>query len=293
MASGGRRDERLAALDAEWTAEESASAETWQSAIGNGMPYEKLVAGYPLVDLAGNISYTQAIYLVVKRELPDKRTTTMLEACFTGIIDHGFRNTVAVATRFVASANPDPIAAIAAGILGIGRHTAGAQRYVIELIEEGMRLAQDGGLALEAAAEQLVSAYLARRATIPGLGTKLHKKVGYDVRSVRLRETAARLGFTEDRRFRFYELVHRSFSARKRTPVVMNIDGMMGAVLAALEFDPLEAAALEVVVMLPSLIGHALEEIRQGGRLRYLPQGVVRYVGPGRREVPEALMLGR
>lgn len=49
---------------------------------------------------------------------------------------------------------------------------------------------------------------------------------------------------------------------------------------------PDDVAALEVVVMLSSVMGHALEEIRSGKLMRNIAQGLVRYVGAGHRELP-------
>lgn len=280
-----RTTEELEQIDLEWVAEEAGHPDTWETRLGNGVPGNKLVAGYPLADLIGNISYTEAIYLHVRGELPDAATARMLDICFTTCLDHGFRNSIAVAARFVASANPDPIAAIAAGLLGIGPNSAGAQRFVVEFIAEGMRRVADG-MGLEEAADQLVGEYLAARRTVPGLGTKLHHKVGYDVRSLICHEQAERLGFAQRDPFRFYMSAHAAFERRRAKPAVMNVDGMMGAIFAAMEFSPVEVAALEIVVMLPSVMGHALEEIRQDKRMRNIAQGLVRYTGPARREVP-------
>src|SRR5262245_7951299 len=93
----------LAAMDRAWEADESSRREHWTTAVGWGVPHGKHVAGYPLVDLSGHITYGQALFLVLRQELPDLRKTQMLETCLTALIDHGFRNTVAVTARFAAS----------------------------------------------------------------------------------------------------------------------------------------------------------------------------------------------
>lgn len=273
-------------LDREWEDQESRSAQSWRTALAKALPTEKLISGYPLHDLTGNVTYTEVIYLQLKGELPDERATAMLDACLTTIIDHGMRSACSVAARFVASSNPDPLAAILAGMHGIGSRSAGAQRYTIELIERGLRLQRGEGLSVEEAAAQIVDRYLSEEGKLPGFGTITQKRLGYDPRTLRLRELAERYGYADSEPVRFYGAVHRALEARRGRPVVMNPDGIMGAVFAAMGFTAIEAAALEAVVMLPSIMGHAVEEIRQRNPYRLLPHALVEYIGPPRRELP-------
>ena len=47
------------------------------------------VYGYDLTKLAGSKSFTAAIYLILKGEMPDKNSEKMLDSMFTIAIDHG------------------------------------------------------------------------------------------------------------------------------------------------------------------------------------------------------------
>lgn len=244
----------------------------WKSEVTKATPEQILIRGYSLTDLTGNIGYAEALYLIIKRELPDRPTAEVLEAILTGIIDHGFRNTIGVAARFVVSANPDPLAGIAAGILAIGRHTAGAQKYVCRFINESWSRMETNGWSVAEAATRISQECVDNRLNVPGFGSLLRKELGYDPRSVRLLEIVKQVGLGDGPKLQLFLKTHEEFQRIKGKRIVLNIDGMQGAVLTQLGFDELEIAALEAAVMLPSLIGQALEEIKSGVPLRIIPE---------------------
>jgi citryl-CoA lyase len=272
--------------DRAWLNDQTDLGERWSTAISLGLPETKLVAGYPVVDLTGNVSYVETVYLVLRGELPDERTRNMLEACLTSVIDQGFRNTAALTARFAASANPNAISAIVAGLLAVGPVAIGVQRDVVALIDRGMQLRRTQNMTLEGAAEATIHGYLAEHQPVPGFGSPLHRTLGYDPRAERLRTLAEHFGFTADERYRFFSLVHAELERARGRPVTINIDGVMGAIFAALGFDEHATAALEVLVILPALIGHAVEEIRRAPHIRNVAPASVEYTGPPPRELP-------
>lgn len=256
----------------------------WRTALGSSSAHDKLVAGYPLVDLITQASYVEVLHLVLRHELPDARTARLLQACLNSVVDHGVTAPFSAVTRFVAANNPDVVAAVAAGILAIGPNAGGAQAGVVRLIDEGLRGAEntDTDEGLRASATAVVLARLARNERIPGIGTYLHK-VGGDERANALRSVAGETGHLAARQVRFMEAVAAATSAMKGASLPMNIDGLMGALFAAMGFDAVEAAALEVAVMLPMILGHTVEELHEAGTMRMLPTEMTSYVGPPRR----------
>ena len=259
----------------------------WRTELGNGDPARKLVCGYPLEDLAGGVPFTDTLHLVLRRELPSPAESMLLNACLTSIVDHGFRNTIAVGARFIASANPDPIAATCAGLLGIGRHTAGAQSFVVRMLAR-----DDPERAVADVAEEIVGAFQRAGERLPGFGTKLHTVTGYDARARRLREIFDGSALSERRPHALFHAVHRALEASLGRAIVINIDGEMGAVFASLGYSPREVQFLEIAAMLPSVIGHAAEEIRDGSPMRNVPRESTRYVGHARRPVLPAERAG-
>lgn len=244
----------------------------WKSEITRAEPERILIRGYSLVELTGNVSYAETLYLVIKGELPDKPTAHVFEAILTGIVDHGFRNTIGVAARFVVSANPEPLAGIAAGIMAIGPHTAGAQKFVCRFINESWARMEANGWTIEETATRIAQESIDGKVNVPGFGSLLRKELGYDPRSVRLLEIVRQLGLDGGPKLQMFLKTHEEFQRIKGKKIVLNIDGMQGAVLTQLGFDELEIAALEAAVMLPSLIGQSLEEIKSGVPLRIIPE---------------------
>ncbi len=78
----------------------------------------------------GKISFSQAIYLVLKGELPSPEVGRLLDAIFVSSVDHGAGPPSVLAARTVASTGAELNAAVAAGVLAINRFHGGA-------IEEG------------------------------------------------------------------------------------------------------------------------------------------------------------
>ena len=90
------------------------------------------VYGYDLTKLAGSKSFTAAIYLILKGEMPDKNSEKMLDAMLTIAIDHGAEPSSVVAARNVYSGGSPLQAAVSAGVLAFGEYHGGA-------IEESMK----------------------------------------------------------------------------------------------------------------------------------------------------------
>lgn len=230
------------------------------------------IRGYPLEEISGRVSYTDAILLCVRGELPGRVESECFNAILTSAMDHQFLNTTALAARTVVSANPDPVAGVAAGVLSFGRVTAGVPSYVVELLRAN--ISEDPGQ-YERAAEALVEDYRARGARIPGFGHPLHDMVGdhYTFRAQLLYDRVAEAGLNLGRFVSFYEQVHTQFLKTVDKDLPINVDGLMGAVFAELGYSPLEVHALAPFTMLPGIVAHVVEEIEDGVPLRIVPDG--------------------
>ena len=105
----------------------------WKTAISDIHPNKILIRGYPVDELIGQITFPQAIYLVLKGEMPSPEVGRLVDAIFVSSVDHGPTPPSVLAARTVASTGAELNAAIAAGVLAISRYHGGA-------IEEGMKL---------------------------------------------------------------------------------------------------------------------------------------------------------
>jgi citrate synthase len=257
---------------------EKYAAGYWKTAISQISDNAISIRGYPLDELTGQISYVDAIILCIRGELPGEIESRAVNAIFTAALDHQFLNSTALAARVVASANPDPIVAIAAGILAFGKVTAGVPSYVVEMIDAyypGKASVRDS----ESAAVRLVDEYRSKGQRIWGFGHPLHSLTGehYTYRSQLLRDQLELAGLPVDGKIAFYETVHTAFLDRIGRPLPINVDGVIGAGFAELGYSPLEVQGLAPFTLLPGIVAHALEEIRDGVPLRIVPES--EYVG--------------
>lgn len=257
----------------------------WRTAISLVRPNETYLRGYPLEEISGRLSYTDAIALLMRGELPGAVESRTLSALFTAALDDQLVNPSAVAARVVASANPNPIAAIAAGVLAFGEVSCGVPGRVVDLIESYYPRA---GESFEGAARRLIAEERRAGERIPGFGHPIHEIVDshYTFRSRLLRDRIEEAGLPCDGRIRFYEAVHSEFLLQVGSTSPINVEGVMGAAFAELGYTPLEASALAPFTMLPGIAAHVVEEIRDSAGLRVVPD--CQYVGRAPRSREEA-----
>lgn len=236
------------------------------------------IRGYPLAELSGRISYTDAIVLCLRGEIPGKVESNVINAIFTAAMDHQFLNATALAARIVVSANPDPVAGIAAGVLSFGRVTAGVPSFVVELLEAAIAEAPDPA-DFDAIAEKVVHDHRSTGRRIPGFGHPIHDMVGdhYTFRSQLLYDRVKEFGLPLDGKIALYERIHTIFLGTVDKALPINVDGLMGAIFAELTYSPLEVHALAPFTMLPGIVAHVVEEIREGVPLRIAPESY--YIG--------------
>jgi citrate synthase len=251
----------------------------YESAITDVGLHKINIRGYPLPEIIRKLSFTEAVYLLLKGELPGEKETRVMDAVLCGILDHGLFAPTGLAARVVASANPQSIIpAVAGALLTVGSVTVSPQDTA-ELILEALRLMREQGLDREEAAAKIAADCVAQRKRVPGLGHPLHPSG--DPRAAAIKEVAVENGCWGEK-CEIYEAVARKFCdlAKRRLPI--NIDGAMGCVLSELGFAPKEMAGIAALSFMPGIIAHAVEESR-GISLRVAE---CTYTGAPERHIP-------
>jgi citrate synthase len=225
------------------------------------------------------LPFAASTYLVIRGELPTPAQARVMEAVLNGILEHGFYAPTTVAARVIASATPDNVmAAIAGSLLTVGSITVSPQ-HSAELMHRAIAL-KTAGSSLQAAGEQVVSDLIAARRRMPGVGHPLHPDG--DPRAAALRAVAQDHGVWGEHAS-VYELMAADYGGRIGRQLPINIDGMLGCVLTALGFAPLEMPGVAALSFMPGIIAHAVEEIGQGPKLRVVEGD---YTGSDGRELP-------
>ncbi len=237
----------------------------WSTEISEVGFHKIEIRGYALEEIIKHLTFSEAIYLTIRGELPSKNHARVFDAVLCGIVDHGFFAPTGIAARIVASANPDNIIpGVAGGILTVGAVTVSPQDTA-ELILAAWKLKKENGLSKEETAERIVEDARAKKKRIPGLGHPLHPTG--DPRAMAQEDVARKNGVWSEKS-ELYKEIHRVFVLKTGKDLPINIDGMMGCVLTEMGFVSKEMAGIAALSYMPGIIAHAVEETKEQARLR-------------------------
>jgi citrate synthase len=257
----------------------------WTTRISRAEQGRIWVRGYPLDEVLERLSFIEAMWLLIRGELPTRQQAAIWEAAMKVAMDQQFISSAVCAARFVASAHPEsPIPGLAAGILAHGSVT-GSPRPAAEMIYGAHELMQREGLSRDEAAERTVDAHMQGQGPMPGFGHPIHKET--EPRAEILRRKVKELGGWGEKA-QLFEAIHEALQRRLGRPLPINLAGMIAAVYCELGFDPLEIEALAAVGYGFAITAHVVEEIRDGVPLRIIPDALgAAYAGPPERHIPD------
>jgi citrate synthase len=253
----------------------------WKTSITAVEPNKVRLRGYPIDGLMGKITFSQAVYLVLKGELPSPAVGRLLDAVFVSSVDHGAGPPSVLAARTVASTGAELHAAIAAGVLAISRLHGGA-------IEEGMRLFQaiarragEKEIPEEEAVKEILAEMKARGERASGFGHRVHTQ---DPRTEKLFALAVELKLAGPA-VRIARAVEKAFKDGGR-PLPINVDGAIAALLCDLGIPAEVGNAFFIIARVPGLVAHIQEEKTRMRPMRKIHPSDFEYDGPGEREIP-------
>ena len=256
----------------------------WTTSISRAEQGRIWVRGYPLDEVVERLSFIEAMWLLIRGDLPSRQQAAIWETAMKVAMDQQFISSAACAARFVASAHPEsPIPGLAAGILAHGSVT-GSPRPAAEMIYGAHALMEAEGLSREKAAERTVDAYTQSQGPMPGFGHPIHKET--EPRAEILRRQVKELGGWGEKA-QLFEAIHEALQRRLGRPLPINLAGMIAAVYCELGFDPIEIEALAAVGYGFAITAHVVEEIREGVPLRIILDALgAAYAGPPERHIP-------
>ncbi len=257
----------------------------WRTAISRAEAGRIWVRGYPLEEVVEKLSFIEAMWLLIRGELPTKQQAAIWDLVMRSAMDQQFISSAACAARYVASAHPEsPIPGLAAGILAHGSVT-GSPRPAMEMVRAAWELTERESLTRDEAARRTVERYLADHGSVPGFGHPVHKET--EPRAELLRRKVKELGGWGEKALLF-EAIHEAVCRRTARTLPINLAGMIAAVYCDLGFDPIEVEALAAVGYGFAITAHVVEEIKEGVPLRIIPDALgAKYVGPPERHIPD------
>jgi citrate synthase len=258
------------------------SETSWSTSVTEIKPNEVRVRGYRIDELMGEVGFGQAIYLVLKGELPSPEIGRLMEAILVCSIDHGVSPPSTLAARTAASTGASLNAAVAAGILSINRFHGGAIEDCMATLQEGIERAAESGSELRDAAQELVAEYRAAKRRIAGLGHRIHSQ---DPRTNRLFELAEQAKVA-DQGVQMMQALQAALAAGgKELPI--NVDGAIAAVLYDLWIPREVGNAFFMMARVPGLVAHACEEQARERPMRRIHPTDHGYDGPDPRSLNE------
>ena len=257
---------------------------TWATALTSIEPNKILVRGYPIDELMARVSFGDAIYLLLTGDLPSPSISRLIEAMLVSFIDHGATPPPTLSARNAATTGASIRGAVAAGVLGFGRHYGGDILACRQRLDEGLHLSRAGSQMAEAAttlADRLVQA---NDIPPPGFGHRFHRT---DPRATRLLQIAHELEVDHEytQFLRALELALSRHAALAGRSLPINVDGAIAAVTGDLGLAPEVADALLIISRVPGLAAHVLEEQRRERPMREIDPKAHRYDGPSERRL--------
>lgn len=253
------------------------SDDNWKTAISKVSSGTIRVRGYDIAELMERVSYAEAVYLLLKGELPGEAEASLMNAILVSTIDHGPTSPSVLATRTVISGGNSLNTAMAGGVLAIGDMHGGA-------IEQSARILQEWALKegpIDMVAGQLADWLVASKTRMPGLGHTLHQT---DPRSAKLFDIAARYGY-RGRHIELCQALERSLATKAQKHLPVNINGATAAVISDMGFDWRLGKGFFIISRTAGLLAHAYEEMTREKPLRKIGPLPFDYDGPDDRSL--------
>ena len=237
--------------------------------------------GFAVEDLIGEISFGEAVFLILRGELPPENHARILEAILVSVIDHGVRPPSTIAAVTVANTGAPLNAAVAAGILAINKYHGGAVEEAMQAISTTVELQEKENLPAFEAARKIVQNSKSEGRRISGFGHRFHRA---DPRTERLFELAEKLDcvgkFIEQAK-----ILEKVLSEENGKSLPINADGAIAACLLEIDFPPKIANGIFMIARVAGLVAHATEEQERHPPMRTVEVENYEYDGELKRDL--------
>lgn len=237
----------------------------WRTSISTHKDGELYIRGYKLTELIATKSFPEVVFLLLAGKMPTAQQAELLGAMLVAASEHGVEAPSTFVARTTASTGASFTAALAGGILTIGKHHGGAIESLAELLQSGKDAAT------------IIAELSAKSERLPGYGHKVYKDE--DPRTAALFKRANGLGLLGKYAALADEL-RQELHKESGKLLPLNIDGAFAVLLSELGISWRMGNGLFVLARLPGLIAHVGEELEREKPYRRLEEGEVEYDGP-------------
>ncbi len=254
----------------------------WTTSIIDVKPGEWALWGYPVEQLAGNLTFVQTVWLSLRGEIPDAHEAELLEAAMVASVDGGPMSPSCAIASMAATCGVGLNSAVASGINALGDTHGGAGQQCMDMFYAIDRRVREGGNIDAAIADEVDGIKF-----VPGFGHRFHP---IDPRAVRLLEVVERARMAGTIAGTYLDMAKRIealLQRRKNRNIPLNIDGASAVIFSELGFPPPLGRGLFVLSRAVGLLAHAWEQTQQGQRIKgpVPPEVSYTYVGPAHRDL--------
>jgi citrate synthase len=246
--------------------EEKMKEETWKTSITKVEPNKLLLRGYRIDELMGNITFAQAVFLIIKGELPSDKESKLIDAMLVSSIDHGVTPPSCLSARIIASAGAPLNAALAGGVLAVSKHHGGAIEDSMKVFREAILKKREMNRAEEEIATIVVTEFKEKNKRLPGYGHRIHTQ---DPRTLKLFHIASELGIAGEY-VGMAKAIENAIEKNNGKRLPINVDGAIAALLCEMDFPPELANAFFIIARIPGLVAHVYEEQTRMRPMRFI-----------------------
>ena len=276
-------DEALAAFS---PGGKAAQAEKTVFVLSRFAAYLAEIEGHAAAVAAGGAEapFAHTIFRAVSGEaVVDEARARLLEAIVVASIDHGVTAPSAQATLIASSVRASYEVAVSQGVGAITDVHGGAGEKAASFFLQCVRAAQDEGLPLRDAARAVLSRYVREGRRVEGMGHRVHTQDPRRDVLWRLAERSGLAGPCVAVSRMAEDLLHEV----RGLSLPINVDGVIGAVIADMGFAPRLAKALFIFGRIMGLAAHHFEEGATQPPMRTIVFSEAVYRGASERRFPE------
>ena len=229
-----------------------------------------------------NEPFSYTLYRVITGEKNvNEKHARMLEAIMVASVDHGVTPPSAQATIIAASTRADYEVAVANGVSTITDVHGGAGAKAANFFKECVEKSKKENITLSESTKEIIKDYVSKGRRIEGMGHRIHTR---DPRRDVLWGLAGSAGVAG-------ECVNASkiatpvFKQIRGMELPINVDGVIGAIVADMELEPSIAKALFIYGRIAGLSAHYFEEITTQPQMRRINFSDAVYKGKEERKI--------
>ncbi len=233
--------------------------------------------------ISGNEPFSHIIYRAVTgNSTVNEKHSRMIEAMIVACVDHGVTPPSAQATIIAASTRTPYEVAVAHGVGAITDVHGGAGAKAAQFFNECIMKSKKEKVNVAQTARELMRNYIEEGKRIEGLGHRLHTK---DPRRDVLWNFASQTGVAGEH-VQLSKIVSTIFEQVRGMSLPINVDGVIGAIVADMGLNPAMAKAFFIYGRIAGLSAHYFEEVASQPRMRQINFAEGIYKGKESRKIP-------